>query len=114
MRSPSFIFSFNVGATFLSAPGHPITVPKEQVDYSALDASGLGRTTLTVIFPRGEQSADQFYKLFDGATAQRGAYRQLRMSGGERSLPKYLKLNDRLIVLVYRYGQRSFVALEYR
>jgi hypothetical protein len=112
--SPSFAFSFNVPKTFLTEPGHPITVPKEQVDYHALETAGLDHAHLRLIFPQGEQNTEQFYTLYRGQTEQRGPYIQLQMRGRERALPAYLKLKDRLVVLVYRYGRRSFVVLEYR
>jgi hypothetical protein len=71
--NPSFSFAFNIGKAFLNEPGHPITVPQEQVDYAALEASGLNRKKLSLILPRGEQSAERFYTLYHG-TAGYGPY----------------------------------------
>ncbi|MGI8617550.1 MAG: hypothetical protein ACR2L6_00480 [Gemmatimonadaceae bacterium] len=114
VASPSFLFAFNVGQAFLGPVGHPITVPKEQIDYTDLDSSGIDLGDLAVVFPRGERKAGYRYSIRSGETAQRGAYRQLRMTGTERRLPSYLDIGDRLLVLICKYGPESLVILEYR
>ena len=110
---PAFTFGFNAGKSFLAEVGHPITVPREQVDYTALQASGLNRKRLLLILPRGECDTERYYTLYDH-TAGYGPYHQLQMRGEDRTLPPYLKIGERLVVLLFSYGQHSFVALEYR
>ncbi|MEX1187519.1 MAG: hypothetical protein WEA80_13110 [Gemmatimonadaceae bacterium] len=111
--NPSFSFAFNIGKAFLDQPSHPITVPREQVDYAALEASSLNRQKLSLLFPRGERNAERFYTLYQG-TAGRGPYYQLQLRGERRDLPVYLKLHDRLLVILFKYGHGSYVVLEYR
>lgn len=114
-----FGFKFNVGASFLDERHHPITVPREQVDYQALEASGLNRRHLHVIFSRGESHDDQYYTLYpkdetESGMAGRGPYHQLQMRGDFRTIPAYLKLDDHLVILIYKVGSKSFVTMEYR
>ena len=46
------VFRFIVNQSFLGNQGHPITVPKSQVPYKALEAEGLSQKNVTIIFPR--------------------------------------------------------------
>lgn len=111
--NPSFSFAFNTGKAFLVQPSHPITVPREQVDYAALEALSLNRQELSLLLPRGERSPERFYTLHKG-TAGFGPYYQLQLRGERRDLPGYLTLHDRLLVIMFKYGNKSYVALEYR
>lgn len=99
---------------FLTRLAIQSTIPKGQIDYAALEASDIDLGNLTPVFPRGERGTEQFYLTTPGETKQRGDYRQLQMRGSNRRLPGYLNLDDRLLIVLCRYGERSFVILEYR
>ena len=103
-------FRFSVTRSFLDETTHPITIPKSQVDYKTVDSSNLDRKSIIVIFPRGERIEGHLYS----GTAGYGPYFQLRLYGGNLRLPSYLKLNDKLIVALFRFGMKSYATLEYR
>ena len=104
------VFRFSVNQSFLGNTGHPITVPKGQVPYSSLKAEGLSEKNVTIIFPRGERREGQLYH----GEAGYGEYFQLQVRGEDRTLPSYIKLQDRLLVVLFKAGSRSYAALEYR
>jgi hypothetical protein len=104
------VFRFTVNQSFLGTKGHPITVPKSQIPYKALEAEGLSEKSVTIIFPRGERSEGQLYH----GKAGFGEYYQLQVRGEDRSLPRYIKLQDRLLVVLFKAGARSYAVLEYR
>jgi len=103
-------FRFSVNQSFLSESSHPITVPKSQVDYKTVDNLRLDRKNLTLICPRGERIQGHLY----AGTAGYGPYFQIRLLGENRRLPSYFKLSDKLIVLLFRVGTKSYATLEYR
>ena len=86
------VFRFTVGKVFLENKGHPITVPKSQVPYRALEAEGLSQKNVTIIFPRGERFEGQLYH----GEAGYGEYYQLQVRGDDRTLPRYINLHDRV------------------
>lgn len=108
-HNPSFIFSFDIGRGFLRYPTRKIHIPSGQVDYRALKSSGIGSKPLTVVFPRGEHGVNQYYEVVPA-----GGYLHLDMRGENARIPSYLKVDDRLLVALCRYGSKSFVFLEYR
>ena len=103
-------FEFTVNDSFLEGPGHPITIPKSQLTYKDLRAIGLDHTRVIVVLPHGERFDAEIYH----GEAGYGEYYQLRFNGDNRTLPGYLKLNDRLIVLLAKAAGKSHVILEYR
>ncbi|MGE0358725.1 MAG: hypothetical protein AB7P08_17615 [Burkholderiales bacterium] len=104
------VFPFRVGRAFLGAIGHPITVPKSHLPYGALQAEGLTQKNLTIICPRGERFEGQLYH----GEAGYGEYYQIQFRGNDRTLPSYLKLDDRLFVGLLKVGASSYAVLEYR
>jgi hypothetical protein len=104
------VFRFTVGRAFLKNKGHPITIPKSQVPYRALEAEGLSQRSVTIVFPRGERFEGQIYH----GEAGYGEYYQLQMRGEKRTLPRYISLNDRLFVTLAEVGGRTYATLEYR
>ena len=103
-------FEFTANQSFLHASGHPITIPKSQLAYDELRSLGLDHEHVVVTLPHGERYEAEIYH----GTAGYGEYYQLRFTSGSPSLPSYLKLNDRLIVLLEKAGGRSHATLEYR
>jgi hypothetical protein len=104
------VFRFTINQSFLRNAGHPITVPKGQVPCSSLEAEGLNEKNVTLILPRGERFEGQLYH----GEAGYGEYYQLQVRGENRTLPAYLKLQDRLLVVIFKAGSHSYAALEYR
>ena len=104
------VFRFTMNQSFLGNQGHPITVPKSQVPYKALEAEGLSQKNVTIIFPRGERFEGQLYH----GEAGFGEYYQLQVRGVDRTVPSYIKLHDRLLVALFKGGARSYAVLEYR
>ena len=104
------VFRFTAGKAFLENKGHPITVPKSQVPYLALEAEGLSQKNVTIIFPRGERFEGQLYH----GEAGYGEYYQLQVRGEDRTLPRYINLHDRLFVSLAKVGGRTYATLEYR
>jgi len=104
------VFRFTVNKSFLEYNWHPITVPKSQVPYRALEAEGLSQR-ITIIFPRGERLEGQLHY---GPHSGFGEYYQLQVRGADRTVPSYIKLHDRLLVVLFKGGARSFAVLENR
>ncbi len=102
-------FYFTVNPSFLGEKGHPITVPRSQVPYRALESEGLNQKNVTIIFPRGERFKGQLYHGRSGW----GKYYRLQMRGEDRTLPTYIKLHDRLLVALFKVGALSYAVLEY-
>ena len=103
------VFRFTVRKAFLEYKGHPITVPKSQVPYRALEAEELSQKKVTIIFPRGERFEGQLYH----GAAGYGEYYQLKVRGENRKLPAYIKLHDLLFVTLAKVGRRTYATLEY-
>lgn len=103
-------FEFTVNQSFLEASGHPITVPKSQLDYKLLLSLGLDHKNLVVVLPKGERYEAEIYH----GEAGYGEYFQIRFHGGDRSLPPYLKMNDHLIIIFTKAAAKSLAVLEYR
>lgn len=103
------VFRFTIGRAFLEYKWHPITVPRSQVPYRALEAEGLGQR-VTLICPRGERFEAQ---LHHGPHSGFGEYYQLQVRGADRKVPPYIKLQDRLIVALFKSGARTYAVLEY-
>lgn len=102
-------FDFTVNKSFLESNGHPITVPKSQLPYKSLLSLNLDHENLIVILPQGERYKAEIYH----GTAGYGQYFQIRLHGGNRSLPPYLKLDDHLIVVFVKAKFNSLAILEY-
>ncbi len=103
-------FEFTANKSFPDGSGHPITIPKSQLAYEELRSLGLDHKNVVVTLPRGERYEAEIYH----GTAGYGEYYQLRFTSGSHSIPNYLKLNDRLIVLLEKAAGRSHATLEYR
>jgi len=103
-------FEFTANRSFLHASGHPITIPKSRLAHDELLSLKLDHKLVIVTLPHGERYEAELYH----GTAGFGEYYQLRFIGGGCSLPSYLKLNDRLIVLLEKAAGRSHVTLEYQ
>lgn len=103
-------FGFTANNSFLDGSGHPITIPKSQLAYEELRSLGLDHKHVLVTLPHGERYDAEIYH----GTAGYGEYYQVRFTGGRSRLPGYLKLNDRLIVLLEKVAGRSHATLEYR
>lgn len=104
------LFWFFVNKSFLTKTTHPITVPRGQVDYKAIETAGLDQDRLIVVLPRGERFEAHLYSNVNN----RGHYLQLQFHGNKRGLPRYLKLDDHLLVLLFRFGSKTYAVLEYR
>lgn len=104
------VFRFTVNQSFLGNSGHPITVPKGQVSCPSLKAEGLSEKNVTIIFPLGERREGQLYH----GEAGYGEYYQLQVRGKDRTLPSYIKVQDRLLVVLFKAGSRTYAALEFR
>lgn len=102
-------FRFKINDSFKTNSGHPITVPKSQVDYSVLPDQGLDKGKFTMIFPRGERVSAKMYS----AVAGYGPYYQLRLESGE-TLPKYFNIGDKVIVLLFKDGVSKYATIENR
>lgn len=103
------VFQFTVRKAFLENRGHPITVPKGQVSYRALEADGLNQKNVTIVLPRGERFQGQLYH----GEAGYGEYYQIQARGADRTLPKYINLHDQLFVTLAKVGGRAYATLEY-
>lgn len=103
-------FDFTANKSFLDGSGHPITIPKSQLAYEKLRSLELDHEHVMVTLPHGERYEAQIYH----GTAGYGEYYQLRFTSGSRGLPSYLKINDRLTVLLKNAAGRSHATLEYR
>lgn len=103
-------FEFTANKSFLDGSGHRITIPKGRLAYEELRSLGLDHEHVIVTLPRGERYEAEIYH----GTAGYGEYYQLRFTSGCPSLPNYLKLNDRLIVLLEKAAGQSHATLEYR
>jgi hypothetical protein len=75
-----FHFKFKVNQSFLRYPGHPITIPRGEVDYKLLESELLHQGEFVVIFPRGERLTA---KMGHG-DAGYGPYYQLQFRGENR------------------------------
>jgi hypothetical protein len=98
-------FKFNVNRSFLTASGHPITIPKRDVPHGDVEAEGIAGLRLSIILPRGERVEDSYYTLYPESgpgNSGFGPYYQLKLRGGTRVLPSYLKLGHKLLVAVHR------------
>ena len=104
------VFRFTVGKAFLEYEWHPITVPRSQVPYRALEAEVLSKR-ITMIFPRGERLEGQLHY---GPHSGFGEYYQLQVRGVDHTVPSYIKLYDQLLVALFKSGARSYAVLEYR
>jgi len=103
-------FEFTVNQSFLHAFGHPITIPKSQLVHDELLSLRLDHKHVFVTLPHGERYEAEIYH----GNAGYGEYYQIRFNGGSRILPDYIKLNDRLIVLLEKAAGRSHAMLEYQ
>lgn len=103
-------FEFEVNGSFIDGSGHPITIPKSQLAYPVLLAAGLDHEKIIVILPHGERYDAGIYH----GEAGYGEYYQLRFNGATRALPNYLKIGDRLIIVLIKAAARSYFILEYR
>jgi hypothetical protein len=67
-------FRFTINESFKTASTHPITVPKNQVDYTELSKLGLDKGKFTITFPKGERINGHMYS----GVAGYGPYYQKR------------------------------------
>jgi hypothetical protein len=103
-------FIFNTSHSFLTANGHPITIPSGQVPHAKLSLAGLDRGPFVVILPRGER----FEAEMRSGTAGYGPYYQLRFKGGTtRQFPEYITLDQQVLVMLLTTRSTHFAVLEY-
>ena len=102
-------FQFTINNSFKTYTTHPITVPKNQVDYTCLEKELLHKGDLTIVFPKGERVRGHMYH----GKAGYGPYYQIRMYT-EDSVPAYLKEGDKVLVVPVRDESKIYVILEYR
>lgn len=101
-------FKFEVNQSFLGYPGHPITVPRGEVDYKLLESELLHQGEFVVIFPRGERLTA---KMGHG-DAGYGPYYQLQFRGENRVVPRYIESGTELFVVLVRMRRKNFAILE--
>ena len=105
---PSLHFHFEVNQSFLGYPGHPITVPKREVDYNQLESELLHQGEFTVIFPRDERLTAKMYHGIAGY----GSYYQLVFRGEKRVIPRYIEAGSSLFVVIVRVHRKNYAILE--
>ena len=104
----SLNFRFRINQSFLAYPGHPITVPKSEVDYDRLKIELLHQGEFVVIFPKGERTIAKMYF----GDAGYGPYYQLRFRGENRDVPRYIKVGDDYFVVLVRMRRKNYAILE--
>ena len=110
MSTFSLTFPFEINSSFLKYPTHPITVPKSIVDYDHLKAEMLHQGEFVVIFPKGERITAKMY--FNAYPSGYRPYYQLRLRGGKRAVPNYVKIGDKFFVALVRMGRKSYAIVE--
>ena len=103
-------FPFRVNSSFLNKNTHPITIPRGEVSYRVLESAELHREQYIIIYPKGERVPGHMYS----GVAGRGPYYQLTVRAAPRDVPSYLKLNDKLLVLLVRRYAKNYAILEFR
>ena len=101
-------FKFEINQSFLGYPGHPITVPRGEVDYKRLESEQLHQGEFTVIFPRGERLTA---KMVHG-DAGYGPFYQLKITGEDRNVPRYVDAGRSVFVLLVRMNGQNYAILE--
>ena len=101
-------FRFEVNQSFLGYPGHPITIPKGEVDYERLESEQLNQGEFIVVFPKGERLTARMYH----GDAGYGPYYQLKFTGDDRTVPRYLEVRNQIYVLLARMDARNYAILE--
>ena len=102
------LFTFSINSSFLNESAHPITVPKSQVEYKAITAEKFDLKNVAVIFPRGEKMTGYLYSV----TAGYGSYHQLRFHTQSGKLPAYLKVDDKVAVIICRVSGKTYAFIE--
>ena len=87
-------FRFKVNSSFLSWPSHPITVPRSQIDYIALEREGLHEGSLRVVCLDGTTVNGEMYS----GTAGFGPYYQIKMVVPKAHALLELPIGYRLLV----------------
>ena len=102
------LFTFSINSSFLNESAHPITVPKSQVEYTAITAEKYDLKNVTVVFPRGEEMTGYLYS----GTAGYGSYYQLRFHTQSGKLTAYLKVDDKVAVIICRVSGKTYSFIE--
>lgn len=97
-------FTFRVNKSFQERRSHPITVPKGQVDYAAVEAEGLVGPA-TIVAPDGRRVPGKVY----AGVAGYGPYYQVRADRHEEDPLGRIPLGSRLRVAVRREGDGRVV-----
>lgn len=105
----SFLFKFEVNQSFLGYPGHPITIPKEDVDYKRLESEQLHQGRFVIIFPNGERLTAKMYH----GVAGYGPYYQLKFTGEHRDVPCYVEKGAQVYVLLVRMDGTNYAIIEH-
>lgn len=104
------IFQFTVCDSFLDKSTHPITVPSSQINYETLKSAKLHEGDFNIIFPCGENIRGKM----NTGIAGYGRYYQIRKKPRSTGkIPEYIKINDRLIVILFRLNQKNYAVIEY-
>lgn len=104
----AFYFRFEINQSFLGYPGHPITIPKGEVDYKRLQSEQLHQGEFIVVFPRGERLTAKMYH----GDAGYGPYYQLKLTGDDRNVPRYIEAGKGIYVLLVRMDAKNYAILE--
>lgn len=101
-------FPFTINQSFLGYPGHPITVPRSEVNYERLKDEQLHLGVFVVVYPRGERATAIMYR----GVSSRGLYYQLRFRGKHRGVPDYVKAGNDFFVVLTRLHNENYAILE--
>jgi len=104
----SLYFLFDINPSFRDYSGHPITVPRGEVDYKRLESERLHQGEFTVIFPKGERLAARMAHGYAGY----GPFYQLKFVGDDRHVPQYLEKGARVYVLLVRLHDKNYAIIE--
>lgn len=99
-------FQFSVNKSFLSGGSHPITVPRSQVDYAALEREGLVGEA-TVVAPTGTRMRGRVYS----GTAGFGPYYQVKVDNASAEPIRRLRLGEQLLVQIQKVDGETVVTL---
>ena len=100
-------FSFTVNSSFLNY-SHPITIPK--IHDNKMRKTKLDEEPYRIVYPKGETLKA---KMYHGRPGQDKEYYRLTVPKRHQKLPNYLKINDRLFVILVRYYRSNYAILEY-
>ena len=102
-------FTFRMNQSFLYS-GHQLQIPRRQVNYDDLRALSLNHQDIQVVLPHGERYRGWLYH---HGLNQHLEYYQLHLSDRHVKFPDYLKLDERLVLVLLRTNGKSLALIEY-